>query len=248
MVKPWRCIPRGLRDGRWWLATSSGLWSAPLGLPHFPVTPPPGSRTLNWLPWAWCDVRQCGGRSRWPDGRARKAGRGRMPFGWASPGRMRWTESTEGISEEWTGLYSDGIRLWATTPIRRVGDDRAIGCPVRFGRRRVRFTSQPNGAAAAQGAGCWVANAHSGSFVVGCRMARSCLRGPFAPNGPRSKRAGWIAWNDRLWVATGGTESSGVPLYRRRDSADERHVLVGDCAARRRGRRRGCPGPHGREH
>ena len=202
----------GLRDGRWWLATSSGLWSAPLGA-AFPGDPATWQQDAELAALGVVDVRNV---VVGPDGRMavleRRAGPDAIWLG--NPGTDAWTESTEGISEEWTGLYSDGIRLWATTPfgvMEMTGD----WLPGAIRSEAGAVYLEPKGAAASQGA-LWVANAHSGSLRLLPADAGAGFEGPIAPNGPRSNAALRLdAWNDRLWVATGGTEASGVPLYRR---------------------------------
>lgn len=199
------------RGDQWWLATSAGLWFAPV-TSAFPGDP------ATWQQDAVLAAAGAGDLQDLvvgADGRMavleRREGADAIWLG--DPGEGTWTESTAGLNEQWTGLYSDGVRLWATTPfgVMEAGDDwgpgaiRAAAGPVFL---------QPNGAAAAAG-GLWVANANSGCLWLASGGPDAGFVGPFAPNGPRSTAAWRMdAWNERLWVATGGTEASGVPLYR----------------------------------
>jgi len=201
-----------LSAGKWWLATSAGLWSAAenAAFPGDPAT------------WELEEgLSLLGAEDLYDvvvgdDGRLAVLERRQGPDAiWvAQAGVPSWTEVTAGLMEDWTGLTSDGVSLWATTPFGILETTAAWEPDVLRGNVGSVYL-QPNGAAAVAG-GCWVANAHSGALWLEGGGVQAAFDGPFAPNGP-SSNATWKldAWNDRLWVATGGTESSGVPLYRR---------------------------------
>ncbi|MCH1582129.1 MAG: hypothetical protein L7S63_03345 [Flavobacteriales bacterium] len=198
-----------LAEDRWWLATAEGVWSAPVNA-AFPGDPATWEQEQA-LPAT--DIRSI---VRGSDGRLalieRRDGADAI---WLRPaGQSAWQETTGEYSEQWTALASDGERLWASTVFGILETD-ADWLPTSLRTDAGSLYLQPNGLAAA-GGGCWLANAHSGALWLDSGGQSAAFEGPFAPNGPRSNAAWRIdAWNDRLWVATGGTESSGVPLYRR---------------------------------
>ena len=200
-----------LSAGRWWLATSDGLWSSPENA-AFPGNPATWEEEEELALLGAEDLRSI---VIGDDGRMavlqRREGADAI---WVSTSDSNsWTEVTEGLTEEWTGLTSDGVNLWATAPfgvLETTNDWTADVLRTNAGN----VFLQPNGASAVNG-GCWIANANSGTLRLEKGGADAAFDGPYAPNGPRSN-ATWRldAWNDRLWMATGGTEDSGVPLYR----------------------------------
>ena len=201
-----------LSAGRWWLATSDGLWSAPENA-AFPGDPATWVQEDGLSSLGAEDLRSIvlgvGGRVAVLQSRE-----GPDAIWVGQPGVTPWTDVTSGLSENWTGLTSDGTHLWATTPFG-VLETNADWEPNVLRANVGNVFLQPNGAAAVAG-GCWIANAHSGSIWLEQGGTEAAFDGPYAPNGPRSNSTWRLdAWNDRLWVATGGTESSGVPLYRR---------------------------------
>ena len=61
--------------------------------------------------------------------------------------------------------------------------------------------------------GLWVANEYAGLLYSGLQSG-SPDAGPVVLQGPGSNFCTQIsAWNDNVWVATGGTDASGTPLY-----------------------------------
>ena len=201
-----------LSAGRWWLATSDGLWSAPENA-AFPGDPATWELEENLSGSGASDLHSV---VLGENGRLAVLERREGPDAiWVGQSEgTAWTEVTAGLTEDWTGLTSDGVNLWATTPfgvLETTGDWEPDVLRGNAGNVYL----QPNGAAAAEG-GCWVANAHSGMLWLEGGGTEAAYDGPYAPNGP-SSNATWKldAWNDRLWVATGGTEASGVPLYRK---------------------------------
>ena len=199
------------RGGRWWLATSHGVWSAPVDAP-FPGDP------ATWQPEA---VLPDGGTIdavdlvTGEDGRMAVLQRREGPDAiWVgNPGVNEWNEVTDGLGEVWNALATDGSRLWASTPFGVMLMDEGWG-PAELNAQLGNVYLEPKGLSATSD-GVWIANAHSGALWIGAEGVGAGYEGPFAPNGPRSNSAWRLdAWNDRLWVATGGTEASGVPLYR----------------------------------
>jgi len=202
-------VPLGVRSvarsgGHWWAATGSGLWSAPVDAP-FPGNP------ATWMPagLASADLTDllplesgglvCTERREGPDA-----------VWWRDPSN-NWIEASSDFGEEWRRLAADGDRFWASTPFGIVQweADGQAG-PVRSQAGNVYF--QPNGLAA-DAEGLWLANAHSG--VLRLDADGESFDGPLAPNGPRSNACIRMdAWNEWLWVASGGTDAAGVPLYR----------------------------------
>ena len=201
-----------LSAGRWWLATSDGLWSAPENA-AFPGDPASWEQEEALTALGVQDLRSIVVGT---DGRMAVLHHREGPDAiWVGlPGATPWTDVASGLSENWTGLTSDGEHLWVTTPfgVLETSDE---WLPEALRSNVGNVFLQPNGAAAVAG-GCWIANAHSGSIWLERGGQEASFDGPYAPNGPRSNSTWRLdAWNDRLWVATGGTESSGVPLYRR---------------------------------
>ena len=201
------------RAGRWWLATSEGVWSAPSDA-AFPGNPATWVQDAELAALGVVDVYGIEVHSNGRIAVLERRSDASDALWMGDPGNTGWLESTVALSEEWTGLYSDGNRLWATTPFAVMEFDDAW-MPTEIRTAAGSFFLQPNGAAAGAG-GLWVANANYGAFWLGAGGDEAAFDGPIAPNGPRSNSALRMdAWNDRLWVATGGTEASGVPLYRR---------------------------------
>ena len=200
-----------LRGDRWWLATSDGLWSAPLGSP-FPGDPATWTQEAGLSGLGVADLRTM---AVGVDGRMmlleRREGPDALWLG--DPDTGTWLESTAGLEEEWTSLATDGIHLWASTPFGLMeADGDWMPQDIRGGLGNVFL--KPNGLSASSG-GVWVANAHTGAFRVGTGGPEAAFEGPVAPNGPRSNSSLRLdAWNDRLWVASGGADLGGVPLYR----------------------------------
>ena len=191
-------------EGQWWAATGSGLWSAPLGTPFLGN---PASWTEVGLPGAdLIDLLAleggglvCAERREGPDAV------------WVRDASGNWTEASVGLEEEWRRLAAHGGRFWASSPFGLVQweADGQAG-PVRSEAGNVFF--QPMGIAADGGA-VWLANAHSG--VLRLDAVGDSFDGPLAPNGPASNACIRLdAWNEWLWVASGGTNAAGVPLYR----------------------------------
>jgi hypothetical protein len=61
--------------------------------------------------------------------------------------------------------------------------------------------------------GLWIANKYGGLLYAGLGGG-SPDAGPVFPTGPGSNYCTQIAaWNDNVWVATGGTDAAGTPLY-----------------------------------
>ncbi len=202
-----------LLDGRWWLATSSGLWSAPVNA-AFPGDPATWTQDADLAGLEVSDIRKLAVGN---DGRLavleRRENAADAIWLRGAPGGP-WTDVSAGWEEEWTGLYSDGVRLWATTPFGIMEADE-FWWPASIRTSAGDSFLQPNDASAGAG-GLWVANAAFGAFRMSSAEPGTVFDGPIAPNGPRSNAALRMdAWNDRLWLATGGTEPSGVPLYRR---------------------------------
>ncbi len=199
---PVRSVAKG--GGQWWAATGSGLWSAPLDSP-FPGNPAtwteaglPGADLIDLLALEGGGL-VCAERREGPDAVWR-----RDPSG-------NWSEASAGLEEEWRRLAADGDRFWASSPFGLVQweADGQAG-PVRSEAGNVFF--QPMGIAADAGA-AWLANAHSG--VLRLDAVGDSFDGPLAPNGPKSNACIRLdAWNEWLWVASGGTNAAGVPLYR----------------------------------
>ena len=195
----------GLQGDQWWVATQSGLWSAPVGSP-FPGNP--ATWMLSGLEGAdLSDMvitdsgdRVCIERREGPDAVWR--------LGDTGPAQ----DLSGGLDEEWIRLAADGDHVWASTTFGMVqwNPDGSAG-PLRVQVGNVFL--QPKGLAG-HPAGLWLANAHSG--VLRVDADGEAFVGPFAPNGPRSNDCVRMdAWNDRVWLAAGGTDGAGVPLYRR---------------------------------
>ena len=122
-----------------------------------------------------------------------------------------WEEWTAGMDEEWRRLTTDGAHVWASSPFGLTEWDAAGQQGPQIGQVGNVFL-QPRGLATS-GHGVWLANAHSG--VLRIEPGGAAFDGPLAPIGPRSNAAFRVdAWNEVLWVATGGTDASGTPLYR----------------------------------
>ena len=194
----------GLRGERWWVATQSGLWSAPVGS-AFPGNP--ATWTLSGLDGAdLVDLVVTGAgdllsieQREGPDAVWRLGEAGSVE------------EVSVGFEEEWVRLAVDGNHVWASTSFGVVqwNPDGSAG-PLRVQVGNVFL--QPRGLAGHPG-GLWLANAHSG--VLRIDQDGEAFVGPFAPNGPRSNDCVRMdAWNDRLWLAAGGIDGAGVPLYR----------------------------------
>lgn len=202
-----------LLDGKWWVATSSGLWSAPVDA-AFPGDPATWAQDSELVALGAVDMQALAVGN---DGRLavmeRKEGAADVIWVRGAEGGS-WSEISAGWEEEWTGMYSDGVRLWATTPFGVMETDE-LWIPTVIRTSLDDYFLQPNDAAALPG-GLWLANAAFGAFRLSSAQPGTAFLGPIAPNGPRSNSALRMdAWNDRLWLATGGTEASGVPLYRR---------------------------------
>ena len=188
----------------WWAATSSGLWTAPVGTP-FPGNP------ATWSP-AGLDGADLIDLVPLESGGLVTLERREGPDAvWWTPAGGNWTEVSTEFNESWLRLAADGDWFWASTPFGIV-QWASNGQPgaVRSQAGNVYF--QPNGLdASAQG--LWLANAHSG--VLRLDAVGDTFDGPLAPNGPRSNACIRLdAWNEWLWVASGGTDAAGVPLYR----------------------------------
>ena len=199
------------RADRWWLATSDGLWSAPVDAP-FPGDPATWTQEEGLSALGAQDLRALAVGN---DGRMmvleRREGADALWLG--NPGAGSWAESTAGLGEEWTGMASDGTHLWATTPFGLMEAD-SDWMPQEIRGNLGTVFLKPNGVSASAN-GVWVANAFSGAFRINAGGLDAAFEGPFAPNGPRSNSCLRLdAWNDRLWVASGGADLGGVPLYR----------------------------------
>ena len=199
------------RDDRWWLATSDGLWSAPVDAP-FPGDPATWTQEEGLSALGATDLRAL---AVGDDGRMmvleHREGADALWLGDSETGS--WLESSAGLGEEWTGLASDGQILWATTPFGLMEAD-SDWMPQEVRGSLGSVFLKPNGVSAS-GNGVWLANAFSGVFRIDAGGPAAAFEGPFAPNGPRSNSSLRLdAWNDRLWVASGGADLGGVPLYR----------------------------------
>lgn len=192
---------------RWWVATSQGLWSAPVGAPFLG----------NPASWTQDEGLAAAGVTDLQDLVATEAGSLVVLESKEGPdavwhqGTGAWEEWTAGMEEEWRRLATADNRVWATTPFGLMEWD-ASGAALGIVGQLGNVYLEPRGVAASA-AGLWLANAHSG--VLRMDPGGAGFDGPLAPNGPRTNAAYRLdAWNDRLWVATGGTDAAGVPLYR----------------------------------
>ncbi len=193
---------------QWWVATSAGLWSAPVGAP-FLGNPSTWTQDAGLASLGVMDIQ---------DVVATEAGdlvvlesKEGPDVVWRHAAGAAWEEWTLGMEEEWRRLATDGTRVWATTPFGVMEWDGA-GAPQDIVGQVGNVYLEPRGVAASA-AGLWLANAHSGVLRIDPGAAGH--DGPLAPNGPRTNAAYRLdAWNDMLWVATGGTDAAGVPLYR----------------------------------
>ena len=190
--------------GQWWAATSSGLWVAPVGA-TFPGNPATwtlagmaGADLLDLLPL------ESGGLVTIE----RREGADAV---WWKPVTGDWTDVSLGLNEDWRRLASDGDHFWASTAFGLVQWE-PNGAPSPIQTQAGSVYLQPMGISGAS-EGLWLANAHSG--VLRLDAGGDAFHGPFAPNGPRSNACTRLdAWNEWLWVASGGTDAAGVPLYR----------------------------------
>ncbi len=198
-----------LRGDRWWLATSGGVWSAPVDAP-FPGDPATWEPEATLLGSSVLDVQDL---VTGDDGRLAVLQKKEGPdVVWVGNPPGAWSAVTEGLGEDWKSLSTDGFRLWATTPFGVMEMDGEWN-PGSLRSQLGNVYLEPRSVSASE-SGLWIANAHSGALWVAAG-GDPAFAGPFAPNGPRSNSAWRLdAWNERLWVATGGTEASGVPLYR----------------------------------
>ena len=233
-----------LRAGRWWLATSEGVWSAPSDA-AFPGNPATWVQDAELAALGVVDVYGIEVHSNGRIAVLERRSDASDALWLGDPGNANWLESSASLSEEWTGLYSDGNKLWATTPFAVMECDDAW-MPAQIRTAAGSFFLQPNGAAAGAG-GLWVANANYGAFWLDAGGNDAAFEGPIAPNGPRSNSALRMdAWNDRLWVATGGSGSQWCALVSpgRIQWPERKLLVVGGAAGWRSGRRWGS-GPHG---
>ena len=200
------------RAGRWWLATSSGLWSAPVDAP-FPGDPATWEREPGLEQAGAEDLRdvKAGVDGRMAILEVREGVPDRILVG--DPDLGTWVDAVADLSEEFKELATDGVKLWASTPFGVLEMDEAWA-PLELITEVGSLFMQPGGLVAG-GGGVWIANGFGGLVWKTAEAVGAEFDGPYAPNGPRSNAAWRMdAWNDRLWVATGGTEASGVPLYR----------------------------------
>ena len=95
--------------GKWWAATGSGLWSAPLDSP-FPGNP--ATWTESGLPGAdLIDLLSLDG-----GGLVSAERRDGPDAVWNRDPSGNWTEASAGLEEEWRRLAADGERFWASSP------------------------------------------------------------------------------------------------------------------------------------
>ena len=194
---------------QWWVATSDGLWSAPVSAPFL-------GNPATWTQEAALDAL---GAVDLTDLVAMPSGelvvlenRTEADAIWHRSADGVWEEWTAGMEEEWRRLTTDGAHVWASTPFGLTEWDAAGQQVIQIGQVGNVFL-QPRGLATS-GHGVWLANAHSG--VLRIDPGGAAFDGPLAPIGPRSNAAFRVdAWNEVLWVATGGTDAAGVPLFRR---------------------------------
>ena len=193
---------------QWHVATSAGVWSAPqsalfLGNPAT-WTLDEGLASLGVTNVTDFIVLESGARVVLEEREGANALWHQVPGG-------PWIEWSAGLEEEWRQLATDGVHWWASTPFGLMKWD-AAGVSDGLQSQVGNVYLEPQGLSAA-GNGLWLANAHSG--VLRLDAAGGGFEGPFAPNGPRTNACYRLdAWNDILWVATGGTDASGTPLYR----------------------------------
>ena len=196
-----------LQGDRWWAATNQGLWSADVGAPFLGN---PASWNLELSDLGVANVR---------DVRALSSGqvvlledRESADAVWLSDASAsNWSNVAEGMDEQWRQLAAVEDQFWATTPYGLMSWNAEGDSGDLMGQVGPVFL-QPSGIAASD-AGLWLANGHTGAF----RLDRdgSGYDGPMAPNGPRTNLCYRMdAWNEYLWVATGGTDAAGVPLFR----------------------------------
>lgn len=193
------------RGDQWWAATSFGLWVAPVDSP-FPGNPATwvlsgfaGADLVDLIP-VGAEEMAVIERLEGPDAV------------WRMSSSQEWVNLSMNWEKEWKRLASEDGRLWATTqlgvvqwePDGTVGTERTTIGEVSL---------QPTGMAVTAG-GVWIANGLFGTLRFDAEG--DGVYGPYVPNGPRKNDSYRLdAWNDRLWVASGGVDAGGVPLYRR---------------------------------
>lgn len=199
----------GQSMGKWWAATSDGIWSAAKES-AFLGNPATWTQSAALQPLAGPDFRDLVALD---DGSlyALENREGADAVWRSLDGGMTWEEASAGLDEEWRHLSTDGQGVWGSTPFGLMEWD-SNGAPGALINAAGNVFLEPMGLAAQDGS-VWVANAHSGALMLSGETGQ--YAGPFAPNGPRTNACLRLdAWNEYLWVATGGTDAAGVPLYR----------------------------------
>lgn len=203
-------ISSAVRQGeKWWVSTNQGLWSAPVDALFL-------GNPASWSKEAGLQVL---GAENLMDLVALDSGdlavidqrEGPNAVWVGNPEMGVWNDRSEGIEEEWSQLSAVGDQLWAIAPFG-VMSWADSGDPGEL-RSQVGSVFLAPAAIAAASGGLWLANKHTGAFRLDAQGTE--FDGPMAPNGPGTNSCFRMdAWNEFLWVATGGTDASGVPLYR----------------------------------
>lgn len=194
------------QGGRWWLATPSGLWSAPVGV-AFPGNPDSWTSEPALVGRAIMDIAALAGGDL-----VVVENREGADALWRRDVAGVWAEIDTGVAEEWTGLAAWGDRFWASTPFGVMGWD-AMGQSGPVVSQVGNLFVQPMGLAGGRN-GVWVAQQQAGVVLVDDQAVT--VDGPYFPEGPQSNACVRVdAWNEFMWMATGGTDAGGVPLYRR---------------------------------
>ena len=128
------------------------------------------------------------------------------------PGATSWLNIMEGAEENIISLATDGALLVAALTNDIQLFDSSFEPTTRVGPVEQVYL-KPNRLAFDGQGGLWVANNYSGLLYAGLDSARPDA-GPYAPAGPRTNSCVRVeAWNDNVWLATGGMDAAGTPLY-----------------------------------
>jgi hypothetical protein len=199
-----------VREGdRWWAATNQGVWSAEVGAP-FLGNPASWEQEGGLLSLGVADVLDI---VTLGSGQIVVAEQREGPDAvWLrSMSDGGWSNVSQDMNEEWRQLTAFEDRFWATTPYGFMSWN-GQGEPGDLVGQVGPVFMQPSAIAATDN-GLWLANGHTGAFRLD--FEGGGYDGPIAPNGPLTNSCFRMdAWNEWLWVASGGTDASGVPLYR----------------------------------